>query len=47
MDIIIELAWELLKGLLIYFTTKAIEDCLGDLFKYLEDYSAPRLSPSI
>lgn len=47
MEILIELAWEILKGLLVYFTAKALEDCLTDLFRWLEDLAAPKLAPAI
>lgn len=47
MEILIELAWEVLKGLLVYFTARALEDCLADIFRWLEDLTTPKLAPSI
>jgi hypothetical protein len=42
MEILLELLFDLLKGLLIYFLSRAVEDWLGELSRYLDDYGTPQ-----
>jgi hypothetical protein len=42
MEILLEILLDVIKGLAIYLTAKVLEDLLGELFRYLENYGTPQ-----